>query len=146
MGRAPSLLWSPMFLASTAAFVCHWEGGEMLMTALHVRKSFCGLSDFFSLGKLPEGKIWLCVISCFSVVCGYFQRYILYVCKGTLDIGTFDIDTWILLGIRLWQQKANKYIIRTAYVRHYVNLMCLISVFVIHIYEPATKIRCCPYS
>lgn len=50
MGRAPSLLWSPMFLAATAAFVCHWEGGEMLMTALYVRKSFCVPSDFFSLG------------------------------------------------------------------------------------------------
>lgn len=40
-----------------AAFVCHWKGGKVPMTALHVGKSFCVRSDFFSLVGFPEGKI-----------------------------------------------------------------------------------------
>lgn len=65
MGRALSLLWSPTLLASTAVFVCHWEGGEGLMTALLVGKSFNVLSDFSLLSGYWKAKFdfVLCLVS-----------------------------------------------------------------------------------
>lgn len=121
MGRALSLIRSLMLLASAAAFVYHWEGGEAPMTALHVGKSFCALSEFFSLVSLPEGKIWRCVMSCVSVVRGCFQRDVLYILMQR-HLGS---SSWYKIMSTKGQQVYSQSLV---YARRCINLTCFISI------------------
>lgn len=74
MDRALSLLWSLMFLAFAAAFVYHWEGGDVPMTALHAGKSFLCCQTFQSCQATRRQNLTLWYVSFLNC----FQRFFTY--------------------------------------------------------------------
>lgn len=58
---------------------------------------------------------------------------------GTFKGLEFDIDTWIFPGIQLSTKSLERYLQSTAYVRHDIHSLCLISIFILSGFKELRK-------